>query len=514
MLGSHPWYFIAPMLARVLGPYLSRIALSLITLRLFTISLSADVTMPSVFGDHMVLQQGVTLPVWGDASPGERVSVMIGDRYEETTADFRGHWRVNFRPIPKSTASFTVVINGNNRLEFRDVLAGDVWICAGEGNMEFPCSQSETGREMVESVSDPGLRLFIAPLSSGDAGKAQVGKWLVCNPENAAGFSAIGYFFGRDLRSSQKIPIGIIQATEQGSPIRSWISKVGLEKAPSVPSASKDFSGKSSTSGLPDPGAIFGSMIEPIIPYAMTGVIWYQGESDEGFLALQYRRLFPRLISDWRERWKQGPFPFFFVSLAGFGSEDGNPVESFLGNDGLPRRSWPWIREGASAALTLPATGMAVASDLGVPDDRYPADKLDVGRRLALLARHRVYGEAVADEGPVFRSVHPEGKKIRVMFDSSGAGLICGASPWQPKGQPLLRGTTPKGFAIAGKDGKWFPASGTIEGESLVLWSESVPDPLCVRYGWRGFSLGNIYNKMGLPAPPFRSDTEQPKSGL
>jgi len=493
------------MLARVLVPCLSRMVLSLIILRHFTISLSADVTMPSVFGDHMVLQQGVTLPVWGDASPGERVSVMIGDRYEETKTDFRGHWRVTFRPIPKSTASFTVVINGNNRLEFRDVLAGDVWICAGEGNMEFPCSQSATGREMVESVSDPGLRLFIVPPSSGVAGMEQAGKWLVCNPGNAAGFSAIGYFFGRDLRSSQKIPIGIIQITEQQSPIRSWISKAGLEKAPSVPSISK---------GCPDPGAIFGSKISPIIPYAMTGVIWYQGESDEGLPALQYRRLLPRLIVDWREQWKQGPFPFFFVSLAGFGPEEGNPVEPFLGNDGLPRRSWPWIREGASAALRLPSTGMAVATDLGVPDDRYPADKLDVGRRLALLARHRVYGEAVTDEGPVCRSVQPEGKRIRVLFDSSGAGLTLGASPWQPEGQPLLRGTTPKGFAIAGKNGKWFPASGMIEGESLLLWSESVPDHLYVRYGWRGFPLGNVYNKLGLPAPPFRSDTEQPISGL
>jgi sialate O-acetylesterase len=157
---------------------------------------------------------------------------------------------------------------------------------------------------------------------------------------------------------------------------------------------------------------------------------------------------------------------------------------------------------------------MAVATDLGVPDDRYPADKLDVGRRLALLARHRVYGEAVTDEGPVCRSVQPEGKRIRVLFDCSGAGLTLGASPWQPEGQPLLRGTTPKGFAIAGKDGKWFPASGMIEGESLLLWSESVPDPLYVRYGWRGFPLGNLYNKLGLPAPPFRSDTEQPISGL
>ena len=474
--------------------------------------LRADVSMPPIFSDHMVLQQGVTLPVWGSASPGEHVSVLVGNLSGETVADSSGKWRITLRPLPSSPEPLVMVITGKNRIALHDVILGDVWICAGEANMACPLSDAPQGRESDEKIADEKLRFFQYDNNSNlNEAKTEAkvaptqGHWVVCSPNTVSSFSAVGYFFARDLRSSHHLPIGMIQCTRHDSSIVSWISQRGLAKSPSMlPSADHK-------EGISAPSSCFESLVHPLIPFAMTGVIWYQGESDEGGAALQYRRILPRMIRDWRERWGEGPFPFYVVSQAGFGDEEGRAVEGYHTQDGRIARALPWLREGAASVLTLPFTGIAQASDLGAAEERIPPDKLDVGRRLALLARHRVYGEEIIDSGPIYRGIKVDSNKVRVEFDSVGGGLVLGGSPSKTgEFSPALI-TSLKGFALAGNDHKWFPAQGSIEGNNVILWSDAVPHPVAVRYGWKGFPNGTLYNKEGLPATPFRSDSDQPE---
>ena len=474
--------------------------------------LQADVSMPPIFGDHMVLQQGVTLPVWGTASPGERVTVLVGNLSKETVADSSGKWRITLRPLPSSPEPLVMVINGKNRIELHDVILGDVWICAGEANMACPLSEASQGKESDEKIADEKLRFFqydndckLNKRTTEAKATQKQGHWVVCSSATASSFSAVGYYFARDLRSSHHLPIGMIQCTRDDSPIVSWMSQRGLAMKPSI------FPSPDHKEGIAAPSSCFESLIHPLIPYAITGVIWYQGESDGGVNSLKYRRILPRMIRDWRARWGEGPFPFYVVSQAGFGDEEGAAVEGYHTQDGSIARALPWLREAIASALTLPFTGMAQASDLGVSDERIPPDKLDVGRRLALLARHRVYGEEIIDSGPSYRGMKIESNKVRVEFDSAGGGLVLGGSPSKTgEFSPSLI-TSLKGFALAGNDHKWFPAQGRIEGNSVMLWSDAVPHPVAVRYGWKGFPNGSLYNKEGLPAAPFRSDSDQPE---
>ncbi len=482
---------------------------------LLVAELRGDVSLPPVFGDHMVLQQGATIPVWGEAAPGERVTVRFVGRYAETLADASGRWRVTLRPVPASFTPEILTVRGEkNMLEIRDVLVGDVWLAAGEGNMEQ--SLSSGADSAMAGGKDEALRFFKVGHDAGIRPKRIAsGSWVSCAPSSIGDLSAVAYFFARDLRSVRRVPLGIIQCTWSGTPLRSWISLRGLGAPPSFPEALALHAAAESKKRDGDlrliPSSVFNGMIAPLAPYAITGVIWYQGESDEGKAALEYRRLFPRLIRDWRRVWGEGPIPFYFVSLAGFGSADGSPVEAFRGGDGTPGRAWPWIREGMTSALALPFTGMAVASDLGEPDDRYPGRKLEVGRRLALLARHRFYGENLPDSGPLFRSMKIEGRKVRVEFDHAGSGLTAGVASLRLRDAPATLMPTLQGFALSGSDRKWFPATARIEGDAVVLSSDAVPRPMAVRYNWKGSTPGNLFNREGLPAPPFRSDTYPPE---
>jgi len=503
----------------------------------------ADVTLPAIFGDHMVLQRDVTLPIWGKADPGEHVRVLIAGQFAQATANGVGNWRVTLRPLTASSTPETLIVEGRNRIEIQDVLLGDVWICAGEGNMSFPLSDATGGKDTPQAMSDPSLRFFVGtnqPSLTPDTHGS--GSWIVCTPETVASFSAVGYFFARDVMSADHLPIGMIQCTADDSSAPSWISRQGLAERPAFSNHLVELAQAihSAENSLPDamevsantPSSLFNNMIAPLIPYAITGVLWYQGESDEGLGALEYRRLLVRLIRDWRKQWGEGPFAFYFVLPAGFGGGDGPVVESFYGENQLPGRGLPWLREGMACALSLPNTGMAVATDLGMSDERRPPDKLDVGRRLAYLARRRIYGEDIVDSGPIYRGMKIEGGKVRVTFDSVGSGLTLGISPFQiadtnsPEDSTIseadadanhsfltqFKGLAPnlRGFALAGTGGKWFPATGRIEGDDVILSSDAVPYPREVRYNWRGFPSGNLYNKEGLPAAPFRSDSRQP----
>ena len=491
----------------------------------------ASVRMSAIFGDHMVLQQGATLPIWGMADPGEHIVVQFAGRHGETMADGAGRWRITLRPVPPSFAPEVLVIQGSERIEIRDVLVGDVWIAAGEGNMESPLSSSPIGKSGYGHTPDEGLRFFTVPIQAAKISDSLgSGHWVVCEPAVADSCSAIAYVFARDLRSTRHLPVGMIVCAVPDSPIASWISLRGIKESPSLvpqlpllgkgilPLCNND-SRVSGSAGLGRemPSVLFNAMVAPMVPYAITGAIWYQGESDEGSAALAYRRFFPRLIRDWRRHWGQGPFPFLFASLSGFGAEGGPPVESFLGADGQPRRGWPWIREGQVAALALPYTGMAVTTDLGIPGEKLIPESLQAGRRLALLARHRAYGEEIVDSGPLFRSMRAEGNKLRLQFDSKGSGLLLGIPHRLTQQGDRPRSVDPKlsGFAIAGADQRWHPATGRIEGEgskqSVLLWSDAVVRPVAVRYDWKGFPEGNLYNRNGLPAPPFRTDLDQPR---
>jgi sialate O-acetylesterase len=490
--------------------------LYLVFLHLLIPSLSAEVSLPAIFGDHMVLQQGMTLPVWGTAAPGESVTVSFSGRRASTKADASGRWRVTLRPLPSSFSPQTLLVKGLNTLEIRDVLVGEVWVAAGEGNMKQSLSDAWNGGNEAAVANDRALRFFTVARSAGSLpDHCGSGEWVSCTPESAAAFSATGYFFARDLRATQRIPVGIISCAVNGAPLSAWVSRRGLRSSPSIlPTNARVTNPETAPSSL-FPSSLFNGMIAPLIPLAISGVIWDQGESDRSEGALGYRRLFQRLIRDWREAWGEGPFPFYFTCLAGMESgEEGAMEKDSRGNgkDGKPVPGLSWIREGQSQALSLPLTGMAVATDLGTRDVAVHPFKLELGRRLALLARHRVYGEKIADTAPVYRSFHVKDGKITVMFGPPGTGLTISPPPRDAREGKIPSGVRLMGFSIAGRDGKWFPAEARILGtDSVVVWSENAPSPVAVRYDWQEFPTGNLYSKEGLPVAPFRSDREQPK---
>ena len=548
---------------------------------------SANVTMPAIFGDHMVLQQDCKLAVWGWADPGEKVTVTVGKQTGTATADSGGSWRVDLAPVSSTGATAvpqTLVVAGKNTITFHDVLIGDVWIASGQSNMEFGVGMLEHPAEEIAKANEPMLRLFCVPkggsltplrdiIPTGDF--PYMGKWFVCTPEGLAksgtnnGFSAVAYYFGREIQHAADHPVGIIDSNYGGTRAEAWTSVSGLEKDPALVhyvrqhdkivenfpqalavypqqcveyKAARDIWDKevgtayvavrdawnqkvndARAKGLPPPsgqypqpsrppppevpipddgaagpGNLFNCMIAPLIPYAIKGVVWYQGESNAGDMdsAREYGTLFPRLIADWREKWGQGDFPFIFVMLAAIGDLDTAPSEG----------SFPYARESQTKALALPNTGMAMALDLGNPFDIHPKDKFDVGLRLALAARHVAYGQDNVFSGPTFDSMQIEGNKIILSFKNVGGGLKIGAPPWVYDGKPIVTPDKLTGFGIAGADKNWFWAQAKIDGDKVILSSDKVPAPVAVRYGWDQNPPIDLYNKENLPAVPFRTD--------
>ena len=457
-------------------------------------SLRAEIKLAPIFGDHMVIQQGVTLPVWGTAAPGETVIVTCAGREARAVADGSGSWRVILRPIPFTGDRVALIVNGSNRIEIHDVLPGDVWIAAGEGEMAAPLDDTAIGKR-AGSISDSGARFYVRDAS----GK---GHWVIVSPETSLSLPAIPFFFSRDLRASRKIPIGVIDCTTTSTaPIDSWISTSGLKGL-----------GPLNHPGSPTGAAssrLFRTLIKPLALFAISGVIWDQGISDEGDHALRHRLFLVHLIRDWRRTWEQGPFPFIMLLPPGKGSPDTTAVEPYLGDRGTPHRAWPWIREGIASASSLPNTGIASAADLGGEDEG--SDPLVAGRRLALTARHLVYGEEIAFTGPVFRSARIEQCRMRLYFEGAKGGLTLGSAPGSGEGTGFAVSSSLKGFALRGKEGRWFPAEARIDGESVLLSSDAVPKPVAARYDWKSLPDGNLYDRAGLPAPPFRTDSDQPK---
>ena len=647
---------------------------SLLLACLLQFSAQATVRVPKLVSDHMVLQRDTPLLLWGWADAGEAVTVTFrGKAYPVKTGGPGGKWTVTL-PAQPAGGPYEMTIKGQNTLQIRDILLGDVWLASGQSNMEWPLKQNvnnfqqEIAQANYQRIRLLNVRDATAPVPQPEFRSAG---WQVCSSQTVGDFSAVAYFFGRDLHQQYKVPIGLISSEWGGTPAEAWTSSAGLRKlpefAPQVAAqetdaasmnhrqaeyqtalaawkkspASRDqgllpgqlswadpayaatawptmqlpgvweektdhpelssfdgimwlrkevtlpaaaagqaltlslaqiddrdstwFNGVlvGSTAGynqlrrytvpaalvraghnvvavrvvdtgggggiwgkaedlylktasqtvslagpwqyhtaqdvalIPknpfpngaqqQPTMLYNAMIAPLVPYALRGVIWYQGETNAE-RAYQYRTLFPALIQDWRTQFGQKELPFLFVQLASFGPQQAQPADY----------AWAELREAQTMTLTQPRTGMAVALDLGNPDDIHPLNKQDVGHRLALEARRVAYADkAVISSGPTYKSMTVDGNRIRLQFDNIGSGLV------------LKDATGPylKGFAIAGADRKFVWAQGRLEGNTLVLYSDQVPAPVAVRYAWGNSPFVNLYNKENLPASSFRTDT-------
>lgn len=480
----------------------------------------ADVKPHALIGENMVLQQGMNVPLWGLADDGEEVTVTFQDKKASaTTKD--GKWMVHLENL-KAGGPYALTIAGKNKIELKNVLVGEVWLCSGQSNMEWPLKLSAGGEEAIAQAQDPNLRLFTVGHATALAPQQTIkGSWALCDPKTAASISGVAYFFGRDLRKTRDVPVGLIQSAWGGTEVEPWTSLAGLEKYPpferlgeSLTEAQKQYpkavaeykkqrdkyeeqaaamkkEGKQPPTPPSEPAknpntptALYNGMIAPLIPYAFRGVIWYQGESNVA-RAYAYRDLFPILIRDWRKNWGGEPFPFLFVQLAPF-----LPIQE------VPRPSaWAELRDAQLlTSLKVPNTAMAVIVDVGDQKDIHPPQKQPVGDRLALAARALAYGEKIVYSGPVFDQMTIEGNKVILSFQSVGGGLVA------KDGEAL------KGFAIAGENQKFAYAEAKIEGDKVIVWHPKLAKPVAVRYGWADYPVVNLWNKDGLPASPFRTD--------
>ena len=503
----------------------------------------ADVRLPKVFSDHMLLQRGLQAPVWGWADPQESITVSFAGQEKRATADVAGRWMIRLDPLEANDQGQTLTVIGNNRVQIQDVLVGDVWICSGQSNMEWAMNAVIDSAQEIEAAKHDGIRLFDVPgHTTSPLPKEDLpgGRWQRCSPQSVRGFSAVGYFFGREFHQQTGVPVGLIGTNWGGTRIEPWTPPVGFRLVPELSSLAtavdrfdpateagkqtwKGYLGsvrawadaaetsldRESRFNLPPsapgfnhggaPTAIYNSMVNGLVPYGLRGALWYQGEAN-GAEGIEYHHKMRALIGGWREVWNQGEFPlyFYFVQLADWQQPNDNPE----GGDG-----WARIREAQRRTLEVKHTGMAVITDIGNAKDIHPRNKLDVGKRLARWALRDVAGKEIVVSGPLYREMQIEGDRIRVGFDHVGTGLMVGKRKQRLEPTEEVPGGSLKRFAIAGEDKVWHWAKAEIEGESVVVSSPEVPKPVAVRYGFSMNPLGaNLYNREGLPASPFRTD--------
>lgn len=488
--------------------------------------------LASMFTSHMVLQQRTRVPVWGWAAPGEPVTVRFEDQVRTATSDATGCWRVMLEPLEAGGPFVMTVTGGRGTVRLDNVAVGEVWLASGQSNMEWPVSRADQGAEEIAASDRPGIRLFSVDRTKADEPRQAVtGAWQPCSPATVGPCSAVAYFFARDLHDALGVPIGIVIAAWDGSRAEAWTPRQVLELDPDlsgiVRRADDELEAygrnpdhyaqlraqwqvdvqRAEAAGRPRPsklqlpiktgsrhrpGCLFNGMVAPIIPYAIKGVIWYQGESNTG-RPEEYRKLFQALIRSWRTRWEQGPFPFLFVQLANYAPRH---LRHRTGTDRAAASDdsdWARLREAQAAALAEPRTGMAVAVDIGDACDIHPTNKQDVGRRLARAAEAIAYERPVVYSGPTYTSMTIAGRKAVIRFNQLGQGLCA-------KADPLL------GFVIAGHDRRFVPAHAAIQGGTVEVWSPEIAEPVAVRYAWHRNPCCDLYNRDGLPAPPFRTD--------
>jgi sialate O-acetylesterase len=481
-----------------------------------------------MLSDHAVLQRQMPVRIWGWADAGEKVTVSFHGQTQTAVADDLGGWSVFLRP-EQAGGPYALTVQGSNTIRLEDILVGDVWFASGQSNMEFPLNGFpgsavlKNGPQEIAGATQPQIRLLrFGRKASEYELRDQDASWTLCTPETAAEFSAVAYFFARDLVShdgvkQEHVPIGLIDSTWGGTPVAAWMSLDGLSsdaglmpqfaervamvenqsEVSAMLDAEKRDDAKARAAGQPltkhpwhpnpvswGPTELFNGMVAPAINFTIKGVIWYQGETDSAAgRAPLYERTFPAMITDWRTRWGEGDFPFLFVQLSSFTS--------------TPAETWGVVREAQRRTLKLANTGMAVSLDVGQADNVHPPDKQTVGARLALAARAVAYGEALEFSGPLFLEAAPEGNHVRVYF-THGQGLVA-------------RGGVLEGFEVAGEDRHFRAGTARVDGDTVVVSANDVSRPVYVRYAWANAPLtANLYNGAGLPAAGFTSERHIP----
>jgi sialate O-acetylesterase len=481
----------------------------------FVSLLGAQVQLPKVLSSHMVVQRNLPVHVWGMAMPEENVTVNFRGQTSAVQADALGKWSVYLLP-GEAGGPFTMTVSGATPAEtqtLNDVMVGDVWVASGQSNMEFPMSRAVTAAQDLPNAGIQDIRLLMVDKVAADYAMPDIQSdgWKVSSSDSAKDFSAVAWYFAREIEQREHVPVGVIDSTWGGTVAEAWtrMSALGADaslapvfvnwgrmtddeadaqlrdndeqrqidaaKAKGKPAPQFPWHPQMRSWG---PGMLWNGMIAPLTPFAIRGVIWYQGESNSKLSRFPYYdRTMRALIEDWRQQWGVGAFPFLYVQISNFKS--------------TPAEDWASLREQQVRTLGLRNTGMAVTIDIGNPDDVHPTDKVDVGHRLALWARDLTYGEHVEDSGPLFREATPQGSAIRVWMDHA-QGLT-------------FKDGGATGFEVAGKDGNFMPATATIEGDTLLVSSPEVAQPVAVRYGWANSPECHLFNAAGLPASPFTS---------
>jgi sialate O-acetylesterase len=506
---------------------------------LCSVTAFADVKLPAIISDNMVLQADANARIWGWCEPNENVTVSIGEHKYKTSPDAGGKWMVNLRAMKASDIPFEMTVSGKNTITVKNIIVGQVWLASGQSNMDAPVTYCADANADIANANYPTIRFFTVAKEGGAMSPMADcnGQWMVCSPQSAAGFSAVAFYFGRDLCKQRKEPIGLIHSAWGATSVEAWTSMSALKAQPECaalikryeemlkryPTGKADYyaamaqwqkearelaekTGKPVQQPTPyDPlippnGAslLYNAMISPIVPYTIKGVIWYQGESNAD-RAKQYQTLFPLLIADWRKQWQEGEFPFLFVQLASYKvpSVWCNPV------------AWAELRDSQLKTLDVPNTGMAVTIDIGDANNIHPKNKKEVGRRLALIALNKCYGQKIEYSGPIYKDMKIDKNQVILTFDHIDSGLVA-------KGGAL------RGFIIAGADRKFVPACASIRGmnftqsgkrlfdandNAVVVESPDIPNPVAVRYAWEDNpDSANLCNAVGLPASPFKTD--------
>ncbi|MFV8271229.1 sialate O-acetylesterase [Flavobacterium sp. GT2N3] len=484
------------------------------------ISLTAQIKLPALVSDNMVLQRNSSINLWGWASPNEKINIQLGwqNTSVETTADKEGNWNVIAKTPKGSEKAYSIILEGKNKITLHNILIGEVWVCSGQSNMYFPVGKEEktwkTGvkdyEEEIKNANFPNIRIFTVLTKAAQKSLDDVkGSWAACSPNTVNTFSAVAYFFGRDLHQNLKIPIGLISSSWGGTKAEAWTSQKVLEENPDFLSiletdakneklyqeklenyylnlrneritnnndVSKTELKKPKKEENKTSYVLYNAMLHPLINYTIKGVIWYQGESNAD-KAYQYRSLFPAMVKNWREDWKQGDFPFYYVQIAPHNSQN------------------PAIREAQLMALkTVTNSGMVVTTDIGDAKNIHPIDKQTVGKRLGLIARAKTYNEPnLVYSGPIYNHMKINRQRIQIYFDYANSGLT-------KKGNQL------KEFEIAGEDHVFYPAEALIKGSTVIVSSSKVKNPIAVHFAWKAVPEANLFNTENLPASPFRTD--------
>lgn len=503
-----------------------RYLISLILVFSYTKHVFATIQLPSILGDNMVLQRGENVPIWGYANTNELITVSFKGQTQQTQADRNGDWKIYLTPMEASFNPATLKIVGENTVELKNILVGEVWLCTGQSNMQWTLAQSAGGEAAIQQANYPHIRFFNVNRKVAFKEKeGPLATWQQCSPETVSDLSGVGYFFGLEIYQDLNIPIGIINSSFGGSQAEAWTPRSYLQQHDDLrpcierekvweverPQVQKDFdqaiemwkiaAKEAEEKGQKTPrqprvpdalrpyriaGSIYDNMIEPLIPFRLKGTLWYQGESNEE-RAEQYKLLLPTMIQAWRDRWGQGDFPFCVIQLPNFRAISDQPEDA----------AWSHLREAQRlTALNTSKTDLLTTIDLGEAADIHPTNKYDVGQRLAKWAMIEIYGQEGTWSGPMFKRAKIKRRKIVLHFDQVGKGL------------QICKGDTLKEFAIAGADQEWQWAKARIKGrKKVVVWSENISNPKAVRYAFNQNPLQpNLSNETGLPATPFRTD--------